>query len=61
MTRDNEIMKSGIWSKIPAVQNKQVIELDTKAVTYSDPITLDYVLNIFKEGFLGAGNNDLLT
>lgn len=55
MTRDNEIMKSGIWSKIPAVQNKQVIELDTKAVTYSDPITLDYVLNIFKEGFLGTG------
>ncbi|MEY8744211.1 ABC transporter substrate-binding protein [Paenibacillus tundrae] len=53
MTRDNEIMKSTIWSNIPAVQNKHVIELETKAVTYSDPTTLEYVLNIFKEAFLG--------
>lgn len=53
MTRDNEIMKSTIWSNIPAVQNKHVIELETKAVTYSDPTTLEYVLNIFQEAFLG--------
>ena len=50
---DNEIMKSTIWSKIPAVQNKHVIEIDTKASSYSDPITLEYLLNIFEKGFLG--------
>lgn len=55
MARDNEIMKSSIWNKIPAVQNKHVIEMDTKAITYSDPTTLEYVLSIFKEGFMGAG------
>lgn len=50
---DNEIMKSTIWSKIPAVQNKHVIEIDTKASSYSDPTTLEYLLNIFEKGFLG--------
>ena len=50
---DNEIMKSTIWSKIPAVQNKHVIEIDTKASSYSDPITLEYLLNTFEKGFLG--------
>jgi iron complex transport system substrate-binding protein len=29
-----------------------VIEIDTAASTYSDPITLEYLLGIFKEGFL---------
>jgi iron complex transport system substrate-binding protein len=51
---DNEIMKSTIWSKIPAVQNKHVIEIDTKASSYSDPTTLEHLLNIFEKGFLGS-------
>lgn len=51
---DNEIMKSTIWSKIPAVQNKHVIEIDTKASSYSDPTTLEHLLNIFEKGFLGT-------
>lgn len=50
---DNEIMNSEIWKKIPAVQNKQIIEIDTKASSYSDPITLDNLFNIFEKGFLG--------
>ncbi|GGF91598.1 ABC transporter substrate-binding protein [Paenibacillus albidus] len=53
MNTDNEIMKSNIWNSIPAVQNKRVIEFETKASTYSDPTTLEYLLDIFQEGFLG--------
>lgn len=49
---DNEFMDSDIWKAIPAVQNNQVIEIDTKASTYSDPITLEYLLDIFEKGFL---------
>ncbi|QGQ99774.1 iron-hydroxamate ABC transporter substrate-binding protein [Paenibacillus psychroresistens] len=50
---DNAFMKTEIWSNIPAVKNKHVIEIDTKTATYSDPITLEYLLKIFTEGFLG--------
>lgn len=50
---DNSFMNSELWNNIPAVKNKQVIEIDTRATTYSDPITLDYLTNIFEEGFLG--------
>ncbi|NQX68655.1 iron-hydroxamate ABC transporter substrate-binding protein [Paenibacillus alba] len=50
---DNSFMKTEAWSNIPAVKNKHVIEIDTEASTYSDPTTLEYLLNIFKEGFLG--------
>ncbi|WP_308638842.1 iron-hydroxamate ABC transporter substrate-binding protein [Paenibacillus silvisoli] len=50
---DNSFMKTETWSNIPAVKNKHVIEIDTEASTYSDPITLDYLLDIFKKGFLG--------
>ncbi|EFM10796.1 periplasmic binding protein [Paenibacillus curdlanolyticus YK9] len=51
-TGDNSFMKSDSWSKIPAVKNNHVIEIDTEAASYSDPTTLEYLLNIFKEGFL---------
>ncbi|MGO4371764.1 ABC transporter substrate-binding protein, partial [Paenibacillus sp. MCAF20] len=51
-TGDNSFMKTDTWTKIPAVQNNHVIEIDTEAASYSDPITLEYLLNIFKEGFL---------
>ncbi|MWC29802.1 iron-hydroxamate ABC transporter substrate-binding protein [Paenibacillus sp. MMS18-CY102] len=51
-TGDNSFMKSEAWSKIPAVKNNHVIEIDTEAASYSDPTTLEYLLNIFKEGLL---------
>lgn len=51
-TGDNSFMSTETWNNIPAVKNKQVIEIDTEASTYSDPISLDSLLNIFKEGFL---------
>lgn len=51
-TGDNSFMESDTWKKIPAVQNNHVIEIDTEASSYSDPTTLEYLLNIFKEGFL---------
>lgn len=50
---NNSFMKTETWNNIPAVKNKHVIEIDTEASTYSDPTTLEYLLNIFKEGFLG--------
>lgn len=50
---DNSFMKSSVWNNIPAVKNKHVIEIDTEASTYSDPTTLEYLLGIFKKGFLG--------
>ncbi|MDQ6423249.1 iron-hydroxamate ABC transporter substrate-binding protein [Paenibacillus sp. LHD-117] len=49
---DNAFMKTETWNNIPAVKNGHVIELDTEAVTYSDPISLEYMLDIFKKGFL---------
>lgn len=50
---NNSFMKTDTWNNIPAVKNKHVIEIDTEASTYSDPITLEYLLTIFKDGFLG--------
>lgn len=49
---DSEFMDSDIWKAIPAVKNNQVIKIETKASTYSDPITLEYLLDIFETGFL---------
>lgn len=51
---DNSFMQTELWNGIPAVQNDRVIEIDTEASSYSDPITLEYLLNIFKKGLLGA-------
>lgn len=50
---DNSFTETKTWNEIPAVKSKNIIEIDTKASTYSDPITLEYLLDIFKEGFLG--------
>jgi iron complex transport system substrate-binding protein len=49
---DNSFMQTETWKNIPAVKNNHVIEIDTEASTYSDPTTLEYLLNIFEEGFL---------
>lgn len=51
---DNSFMKTDLWNNIPAVKEKRVIEIETKSATYSDPITLDYLLDIYKKGFLGS-------
>ncbi|MFC4596830.1 iron-hydroxamate ABC transporter substrate-binding protein [Cohnella hongkongensis] len=45
-------MDTETWRNIPAVQNRRVIEIDTESSTYSDPTTLEYLLDIFKTGFL---------
>ena len=50
---DNSYTETKTWNEIPAVKSKNIIEIDTKASTYSDPITLEYLLDIYKEGFLG--------
>lgn len=49
---DNAFMESEIWKSIPAVKNGRVIEMETKKSTYSDPITLEYLTDVFEEGFL---------
>lgn len=49
---ENTFMNSETWKSIPAVKNDQVIELQTKAITYSDPITLEFLLETFEKEFL---------
>jgi iron complex transport system substrate-binding protein len=49
---DNAFLESETWKNIPAVKNNRVIELDTESISYSDPITLEYLLDIFKKQFL---------
>ncbi|MEC0240622.1 iron-hydroxamate ABC transporter substrate-binding protein [Paenibacillus dokdonensis] len=50
---DNSFMKTATWNNIPAVKNKHVIEIDSESSSYSDPTTLEYLLGVFKKGFLG--------
>ncbi|WP_213651907.1 iron-hydroxamate ABC transporter substrate-binding protein [Paenibacillus sp. J23TS9] len=50
---DNSFMKTATWNNIPAVKNKHVIEVDSESSSYSDPTTLEYLLGVFKKGFLG--------
>lgn len=49
---DNSFTETAVWNNIPAVEKGQVIEINTKASTYSDPITLEYLLSVFEESFL---------
>ncbi|MED1780522.1 iron-hydroxamate ABC transporter substrate-binding protein [Brevibacillus fortis] len=49
---NNEFLQSATWKNIPAVKNNRIIEIDTEASTYSDPITLEYLLKIYTEQFL---------
>ncbi|SDN60222.1 iron complex transport system substrate-binding protein [Alkalicoccus daliensis] len=49
---DNSFMETDTWNNIPAVADGNVIEIDTEASTYSDPITLEHLLEVFEEGFL---------
>ncbi|KOF09044.1 ABC transporter substrate-binding protein [Planococcus glaciei] len=50
---DNSFTETELWKNIPAVKNGQVFEINTKASTYSDPITLETLLTYFEESFLG--------
>ncbi|KMK75603.1 iron-hydroxamate ABC transporter substrate-binding protein [Alkalihalobacillus pseudalcaliphilus] len=50
---DNSFMETETWNNIPAVKNEQIIEINSKASTYSDPITLEYLLEIFETALLG--------
>ncbi|RIX53950.1 iron-hydroxamate ABC transporter substrate-binding protein [Paenibacillus nanensis] len=49
---NNAFLESETWKNIPAVKNNRVIELDTESISYSDPTTLEYLLDIFKKEFL---------
>lgn len=49
---DLSFLNTSSWKNIPAVKNNRVIEINSKEATYSDPITLEYLLNVLKEGFL---------
>ena len=50
---ETSYMDTEVWKSIPAVQNGRVITIDLEASTYSDPISLESMLTIFKEGMLG--------
>lgn len=49
---DNSFIETDVWKNIPAVKNNQVFEINTKSSTYSDPITLEYLLEFFEKSFL---------
>ncbi|CAD2071515.1 ABC transporter substrate-binding protein [Jeotgalicoccus coquinae] len=49
---DMSFTESEVWQSIPAVKNGNVIEIDTAATSYSDPTTLEYLLEIYGEGLM---------
>ncbi len=49
---DNSFLETELWKNIPAVKNGRVFEINSKASTYSDPITLEYLLEYFEKSFL---------
>lgn len=49
---DMSFTDSEVWQSIPAVQNDNVIEIDTAASSYSDPTTLEYLLEIYSKGLM---------
>ena len=49
---DMSFTESEVWQSIPAVQNDNVIEIDTAATSYSDPTTLEYLLEIYSKGLM---------
>ncbi|WP_438445707.1 iron-hydroxamate ABC transporter substrate-binding protein [Gorillibacterium sp. sgz5001074] len=48
---NSSFLNTDTWKNIPAVKSGRVIEINTKAATYSDPVTLEYLLDIFKKSF----------
>lgn len=51
---DSSFLETNTWKNIPAVKNGHVFEINSKASTYSDPITLEYLLEIFEKSFLNS-------
>lgn len=51
---DNSFMETDVWNTMLAVSEERVIEINTNASTYSDPITLEHLLGVFEEGFLAS-------
>lgn len=49
---DMSFTESEVWQSIPAVQKGNVIEIDTAATSYSDPTTLEYLLEIYGKGLM---------
>jgi len=52
-----DFLNTETWKNLPAVKNNRVIEINMKASTYSDPITLDYLLDIYTKAFLGENES----
>ncbi|MDF2606198.1 MAG: transporter substrate-binding protein [Bacillales bacterium] len=52
-TADNSFQETETYKNIPAVKNNRVFEVDAEAASFSDPITLDFLLKQFEEAFLG--------
>ncbi|WLD92838.1 iron-hydroxamate ABC transporter substrate-binding protein [Alkalihalobacillus sp. AL-G] len=50
---DNSFMETETYKNIPAVKNDRVFVLNAKQASFSDPLTLEYQLEFFKESFLG--------
>ncbi|UOQ86954.1 iron-hydroxamate ABC transporter substrate-binding protein [Gracilibacillus salinarum] len=50
---DTAFLETETWKNIPAVQNGNVLELNTHVIADSDPITLEYLLEQFSTFFLG--------
>ena len=49
---DMSFTEGEVWQSIPAVKNRNIIEIDTAATSYSDPTTLEYLLEIYGEGLM---------
>ncbi|WP_340372861.1 iron-hydroxamate ABC transporter substrate-binding protein [Peribacillus sp. FSL E2-0218] len=51
---ENSFVGTETWKNIPAVKNGHIFEINSKASTYSDPITLDHLLEFFEKSFLNS-------
>lgn len=50
---DNSFKETDTYKNIPAVKNRHVIEANATEFYFSDPITLEYQLQLFIDSFLG--------
>lgn len=50
---DNSFAETETFQNIPAVKEGRLIEVDAAAFYFNDPITLDFQLDTFEDGFLG--------
>lgn len=50
---DNSFAETETFKNIPAVKDGKLLTVDAAAFYFNDPITLDFQLDTFKDGFLG--------